>query len=224
MLLKTCWHGSNHGSLEEEWRSYHRKAGFLQTSDPDVERLESETKEMTHWMPMIFQKLLWKQMRRGRWPRLSSGPLQLMLLVMLFSAQSSMAAFIAFENCLDPSIINSNNPKNLQFVPLFVWASFNSSLGGNGINVTAFGNIAGIATQQPYPDISDTSYWQNPNKTDGKIPDVAGTPGQEKYTTFTTQFNVLDYTPYNPPATRFCNSSAITACPLAPVFNFSGDS
>lgn len=149
--------------------------------------------------------------------------LYLILSALLLFATPSTAAFVPFTNCLDPNIVNSNNPTELQFVPLFAWASFNSSAVSHNINVTVFGNISGIATIQPYPNPADQQYWKNPNETVGKIPDIAGPTNQQKYTTFTTQFNVLDYTPYNPPATRFCNSSALTQCPLAPLFNTTVD-
>ena len=141
-------------------------------------------------------------------------------LIQIFVTPST-AVFINFHNCLSPDLIGSN-PKQLQFQPLFVWATFNSSAASHNINVTAYGNVAGIATQQPYPGIDDPQ-WSNPNDTIGKIPDVSGPSEKPLYTTFTTQFNVLDYTPYNPPAVRFCNTSSLTQCPLAPVFHFKGN-
>lgn len=141
----------------------------------------------------------------------------LLLTILSICIQPSSAAFIDFQNCLDPNIVNSS-PLQLQFVPLFVWATFDTVSPSHNINVTVYGNVSGIATREPYP-APDDPQWDNPNKTVGKIPDVAGQPGHELYTTFTTTLNVLDYTPYDPPATRFCNSSALTQCPLAPVRN-----
>lgn len=148
--------------------------------------------------------------------------LQMLFLVTFLLIRPSTAVFVTFSNCLSPDIINSNGPQQLQFVPLYVWAAFNSSAASHNINVTAYGNVAGIATQQPYPAQNDPQ-WRNPNDTVGKIPDVAGPASNEKYTTFTTQFSVLDYTPYDPPAVRLCNSSLLTQCPLTPVFNFKGN-
>lgn len=106
-------------------------------------------------------------------------------------------------------------------MPLFVWATFDTSAESHNLNVTAYGNVAGIATQQPYPNQTDPQ-WKDPNETVGKIPDVYGSGTGALYTTFTTEFNVLDYTPYAPDAARFCNTSSVTACPVAPVFNFNG--
>ena len=145
------------------------------------------------------------------------GLFQMLLFAIVLLLQPSAAVFINYHNCLGPGIINSS-PQTLQFQPLYVWATFNSSAPSHDVNVTAYGNVTGIATNQSYPSADDPQ-WKDPNKTLGKIPDVGGQGAQTKYTTFTTQFNVLDYTPYDPPAVRFCNSSALTQCPLAPVFN-----
>ena len=150
------------------------------------------------------------------------GFVQVLLLAVILCIPPTAAVFITFDNCLSPDIVNSNNPKNLQFVPLYVWATFNSSDPSHNINVTAYGNVTGIATEEPLPPVNDPQ-WMDPNKTTGKIPDTGGQGAQEKFTTFTTKFNVLDYTPYNPAAVRLCNSSSLTQCPLAPVFNFSGN-
>ncbi|CAD6568103.1 MAG: hypothetical protein ASARMPREDX12_001066 [Alectoria sarmentosa] len=147
--------------------------------------------------------------------------LRTVLLAVLLPIRLSTAAFINFGNCLSPDVINSNDPKPLQFVPLFVWATFNTSAESHNLNVTAYGNVAGVANVQPYPSQTDPQ-WANPNDTVGKIPDVYGSGVDALYTTFTTVFNVLDYTPYAPDAARFCNTSSLTVCPVAPVFNFNG--
>ena len=164
------------------------------------------------------------QVRQRHNPRSLSifGLGQIFLLATILLIRPTAAVFITFDNCLSPDIKNSNDPKNLQFVPLYVWASFNSSDPSHNINVTTYGNVTGIATKEPLPPPDDPQ-WRDPNKTIGKIPDTGGQGAQEKFTTFTTEFNVLDYTPYNPAAVRLCNSSSLTQCPLAPVFNFSGN-
>ena len=130
--------------------------------------------------------------------------LHMALWTMFLLTSPAAAVFINFENCLSPNIIKSN-PQQLQFVPLYVWATLNSTSDSYGLNVTVYGNVAG---EQRYT---------NPNDTVTEITDVGGVPPDQKFTTFTTQFNVLDYTPYNPPAERFCNSSALTPCPFVPV-------
>ena len=148
--------------------------------------------------------------------------LRTMLLAIFLPIGLSTAAFINFDNCLSPDRINSKDPKLLQFVPLFVWATFNTSAKSYNLNVTAYGNVTGLANEQSYPSQTDPQ-WANPNDTVGKIPDVYGSGLDALYTTFTTEFNVLDYTPYAPDQVRFCNTSSVTACPVAPVFNFTGN-
>ena len=147
--------------------------------------------------------------------------LRLIQVTLLWSAiclQSASAASINFENCLSPNIINSN-PVQLQFQPLFVYASFNSSAVSHGINVTVYGNVTGKATQEQYPAWNDPQ-WANPNATLGKIPDVD--KNNNKFSTLTATFNVLDYTPYDAPATQFCNTTVHGQCPLGPAFMANG--
>ena len=168
------------------------------------------------------QKAQWRCARLSR----RSTPsifniLRATFVAVLLPIKFSTAVYINFDNCLGPSIIDSEPPGLLQYVPLYVWAVFNTSADSYNLNVTAYGNVLGTSTQGPYPNETDPQ-WTNPNDTFGKIPDVYGSGPDALYTTFTTQFNVLDYTPYAPDAERFCNTSSLRACPIAPVFNFNG--
>ncbi|KAL8795845.1 MAG: hypothetical protein Q9195_001725 [Heterodermia aff. obscurata] len=129
----------------------------------------------------------------------------------MFVLEPSKAAFVGFKDCLSPNVINSV-PKQLQFTPLLVWASFNSSTSHN-LNVTVYGNVSGQATLQNPPTNPLDPSWNDPNSTLGKIVDVP-----KNITTLTGTFNVLDYTPYEIPATRFCNTTVHGQCPIAPVF------
>lgn len=126
------------------------------------------------------------------------------------------AVFVNFDNCLSTNIRESKSPMLLQFVPLHVWATFDRTNSTHDLNVTVYGNVSGIATNQPYP-APDDPQWSNPNDTVGKIVDLS--PSNDKYTTFFSRFNVLSYTPYNAPATRFCEHVLNTECPIAPIFN-----
>lgn len=144
-----------------------------------------------------------------------SNVLQVLLLSILAFAGTSSGAFIStFDDCLSPNTINSNL---LKFTPLWVWASFNTSAPSHGLNVTIYGDVSGIATQQPIP-LPDDPQWNNTNDTVGKIVDVSKSTNLA--TTLETQFNVLDYTPYDAPLARFCNTTLPqTKCPISPVFN-----
>ena len=140
--------------------------------------------------------------------------LQVFLLSILALAGTSSGAFIStFDNCLSPNTINS---QLLKFTPLWVWASFNTSSSSYGLNVTIYGNVSGIATQQSLPNWDDPQ-WNNPNDTLGKIVDVSKSTNLA--TTLEAQFNVLDYTPYDAPLARFCNTTLPqTKCPISPSF------
>ncbi|KAG8533748.1 uncharacterized protein KY384_001489 [Bacidia gigantensis] len=142
-------------------------------------------------------------------------------------ASNSAAHFIPFENCLSSDIskpvVDQDHPLPLQFVPLYVWAAFNSTAPSHNLNITVYGNVTGVSRKINLPTSRTDPQWANPNETDGKIPDLAGDPGNEKFTTFTAEYAVLDYTPWNPLATRLCNTSALSPCPWAPVFNFTGN-
>ncbi|GAB7350179.1 hypothetical protein MBLNU459_g0842t1 [Dothideomycetes sp. NU459] len=137
----------------------------------------------------------------------------LLALVSLFAAPS-LAVFINFDNCLTESIINSK-PLQLQFVPLFVDAVFNTSAPSHNLNITFYGNVTGQATQGTYPPPSDPS-WSDSNDTFGKIVDVS--PTNNRYSTLFQRFQVLTYDAYSAPAIRFCESTVDGQCPLGPSF------
>ena len=146
------------------------------------------------------------------------------LTTLLLFAGSSQAAFINFENCLGQNVINANGTngtngtKPLQFVPLNASATLDTSSASHNLNYTVYGNITGSATIQNLPALDDPS-WKNPNDTLGKIPDLGGSGEDQKYTTFSAFIRVLGYTAYEFPQSRLCNTSALTPCPFAPVFN-----
>ena len=219
MAIETWWHGQTHCLAQmSEACCAGRLARNGRALAESVQYQPLGQGRSTRKLPTVIQR--WIPRRCGGVSPINRH-LQTVLLIALLCIKPSAAVFIsAFENCLSPDYINSN-PLALQFNPLFVWAALNTTAESHNINITVYGNVEGIATQQPYPHYDDPQ-WSNPNETVGKIPDVAGPMENQKYTTFTTTFNVLDYTPYNPPAVRFCNSSALTQCPLAPVFNFTG--
>ena len=128
------------------------------------------------------------------------------------------AAYVKFENCLSPNIVNSD-PLQLQFIPKFFFASFNTTAPSHNLNVTVYGNVSGIATKVPYP-APDDRQWDNPNATVGKIVDLS--ESNNKYSTLFAKFNVLSYTPYDATPSRFCNSIIHGRCPLGPSFNATG--
>ncbi|KAL8907769.1 MAG: hypothetical protein Q9171_005727 [Xanthocarpia ochracea] len=147
---------------------------------------------------------------------------KLSILLLLF-IRTSCAAYIDFENCLGPDFISTALQRQglLQFIPLHVWASFNTSAPSHTLNITVYGNISGIATNESRPAWNDSQSWLDDTKTLGKIVDEDKT--NNRWSTFFARFNVLNYTPYKAEASRFCNNTIHQQCPLSPVFNLSGN-
>ena len=219
MATDFWWHGRTHWLAqmgEASWPTVHNSHGNLGPTSRSRCVQNDETERV--WTSSIRAIPRSTRSSRHRGNPSILNLLQGALSILLLLVRPCTAAFVNFQNCLDQEILRSKEPVNLQFVPLYVWATFNSSDAVHGLNVTAYGNVTGIATQQTIPPSNDLS-WGDPKNATGKIPDLAGPPGKQKYTTFTTAFNVLDYTPYNPAPVRFCNTSALTPCPLTPVFN-----
>ena len=140
--------------------------------------------------------------------------IRILLIVIIAIVEPSTAVSVHFENCMSPDIVNSN-PIRLQFIPLYVNATFNSTAPSHNLNFTIYGNVTGRTSEQQLPSPGD-SHWKYPNETEGKIPDVS--QPANTYTTLKATFNVLDYTPYNNKGTRFCESLVQGECPLAPLF------
>ncbi|KAL8843821.1 MAG: hypothetical protein Q9176_001783 [Flavoplaca citrina] len=161
-----------------------------------------------------------RSQRRGK--TISWQVVKLSILLLLVIIPTSAAVYVDFENCLDPTIVSSAFEKQglLQFIPHHVWASFNTSAPSHTLNVTVYGNISGIATNEARPDWDDPQ-WLDDNKTLGKILDLD--KSSNKYSTLFARFNVLDYTPYNAGASRFCNNTISQPCPLIPAFNLTGN-
>lgn len=137
----------------------------------------------------------------------------------LFLGLSTLAesAFVEFSNCFGPQK-SLTGQTLLQFVPYNVTAFFDITNPSHNLNVTVYGNVQGQETQGVYPAWNDPS-WTDPNSTFGKIVELPS--GATYNTTLFTTFNVLDYTPYNAGAARFCTSTIHGQCPLAPAFNIS---
>lgn len=128
----------------------------------------------------------------------------------------SQAVLINFENCLPQSILQAQGSEfRLQWIPLFVSAVFNSSAPTHNLNVTVYGNVTGQTNVGQLPP-SNSSQWSNTSESTGKLPDLD--PTTNLFSTLEASFNVLTYTPYSAPPSRFCNSTFNTQCPVPPVF------
>lgn len=139
-------------------------------------------------------------------------------LLLLFSLATRFlptnGAFINFENCLGPGILNGQ-PLQLQWVPLFVNAHFQTE-SPYTLNLTYYGNVSGQQIEGPYPPPNDPS-WNNPNITFGKIARV-GQRGNGNFSTLFSQAQVLNYNAWDARASQFCPHLVNGECPLAPRF------
>jgi hypothetical protein len=128
----------------------------------------------------------------------------------------SSAIFINFENCLDRAYRDAL-PARLQFVPLHVWAVFDTTALSHNLNVTVYGNVTGQNERGDYPSMDDPQ-WKNPNATFGKMIDISPNNGNPKYTTLFSSFKVVTYSAYSPEPQQFCQTTVNTSCPISPNF------
>lgn len=140
--------------------------------------------------------------------------LPVLLLLLALLAAPSRAVFISFDNCLDPSILDSQ-PLRLQWVPLFFDARFDPSDPDYPLDLALYGNVTGKQFNETYPPPSSPS-WSDPSDALGKITNT-GSDGKE-YTTLFSKFDFLSYNAYNAPPVRFCADVVNGTCPLGPLF------
>ncbi|PGH06297.1 hypothetical protein GX51_02494 [Blastomyces parvus] len=174
-----------------------------------------------HADEQMAPQVVWSSNRRRRKILGQNGSPMYFLIsifVALFTSHCANAAFINFENCLPQSTIHSK-PLQLQFKPFYVWVEMDSASEAKNLNVTVYGNVTGMSTQEPYPP-PDSPRWSNPNDTVGKIVDVD--VENNMLSTLFTRFEVLSYSPYVAKAARFCDSLIQGECPLGPVFYSNG--
>ncbi|KAF2197776.1 hypothetical protein GQ43DRAFT_434861 [Delitschia confertaspora ATCC 74209] len=148
----------------------------------------------------------------------SSAPFSTFMFLLLAIATIiplANAAFINFENCLEPGIRTS---RKLQFRPYYFWAHFNTTAPSHHLNITIYGNVTGSETVDDYPPPEDGS-WRDPNSTFGKIVDISPSNPTPKYTTLFSNYRVLTYTAYQAQPAPFCQSTVNASCPIGPAFD-----
>jgi len=144
----------------------------------------------------------------------------LMLIASLWIVPAS-AVYIDFQNCLSDGT-KQNVPLQLQFVPKFVNAVFNTTDPNHNLRVTVWGNVTGSTVGKDrivLPPAND-SYWNSTGtEYGGKI---LATPfpndADPKNTTLSNKVTVLTYEPWNE-FVDFCGEVVNGTCPLGPVFN-----
>lgn len=155
--------------------------------------------------------------RRKRRRNRPSGALSALLLVLILAAALPLASavFLNFDNCLERSYRFATDPPRLQFQPLHVWASFNTTAPSRHLNITVYGNVSGQSTPGPYP-LPDAPSWSNDDDPFGKIVDVS--QSNNKFTTLFANINVLTYSAWSQAPVAFCQNTVNASCPIAPSF------
>ncbi|RYP39492.1 hypothetical protein DL767_002226 [Monosporascus sp. MG133] len=133
------------------------------------------------------------------------------------------AVLIPFSNCLNYNYIHPNQGQDLQlqWVPLFVDAFFDTEGPAHNLRVTVWGNVTGRIGNEELPPRDDPR-WSDPDGVLwGKIRDLPE-PWQpdelRKATTLRTTVDVLTYEPHQS-YRNFCQNILNGSCPLGPVFN-----
>jgi hypothetical protein len=141
------------------------------------------------------------------------------LLIALFALPTS-AVFVSFDNCLPDSV--QEDALELQFVPLFVDAKFNTTDPNYPLQVTVWGNVTGSGTVEKnvLPPPNDP-YWANASDASlgGKIQNYPPTNQNptHKITTLSLKADVLTYEAWSD-AVDFCDSLVNATCALGPSF------
>jgi hypothetical protein len=146
----------------------------------------------------------------------------LLLLIASFCVLPAIAVEIEFENCLSNDVQNNqdNGGLQLQFVPLFFDATFNTTDPSHTLALRVWGNVTGtgpVVKQSPLPP-ANSSYWKS-NSTDsgGKIIDVPSPDTNNVHTTLSSSIDVLTYQNAQD-FSKFCDGITNGSCPLAPNF------
>lgn len=150
----------------------------------------------------------------------TSRKLRSLLCLSLLSQPAAAVLLSKFDNCLEESIKDSN-PRELQWVPLYVGATFDTKNKSHNLRITVWGNVTGAYNPTASPALPpwDSDDWSNPNVTNGKIVDNPFPTTANFLTTLHSKINVVTYEPYAADF-DFCKDALTNgSCPLGPVFN-----
>lgn len=147
----------------------------------------------------------------------------ILVLIASLCVVPASAVFIDFDNCLSDTYKNSESgqPKELQFVPLYVNAVFNTTNPSHNLLVRVYGNVTGSGPENLVVNLppQNDSYWtSNQTNLGGKIINIPNEDATNpKLTTLNNKIDVLTYEPYDH-SEAFCDNLVNGTCPLAPSF------
>lgn len=212
-------HAGQEGSLETMIMSVDsREAGQIRWFDNGYDGVLSELPGPQQLLSRRMCNTLTPYKRRS--PRFVGALGYLLVLIVSVYIRPASAVFVEFQNCLDESY--KNNGQQLQLVPMFVSAVFNTTDPNHNLKVTVYTNVTGSTTgkvQYVLPPANDTGYWNSNDTTSGGK--IISNPFPEtvaKITTLDNKVAVLSYTPYNSEE-AFCDNVVNGTCPLGPTFS-----
>ncbi|CAN8098772.1 unnamed protein product [Discula destructiva] len=151
---------------------------------------------------------------------LRSRAVSLLVAFALFLQPTVAVLLQQWSNCLSDDVTKAD-PKGLQWVPLFVGATYEASDSSHNLRVTVWGNVTGSYDTSVTLPAWDSPQWADVNFTDGKIIRNPFPLTAAKVTTLHDSVTVLTYEPYAEDF-DFCDKALTNAtCPLGPVFNTS---
>lgn len=122
-----------------------------------------------------------------------------------------------WQNCLDDSV-KYGEPRELQWSPLYLEASYEKGDVARTLRVTTWGNVSGSYGGVALPAWNSLE-WDDANFTDGKIVRNPFPTTAARLTTLHDKVDVLTYEPYAADF-DFCEDALTNrSCPLGPVFN-----
>lgn len=201
----------------EEWQT----AGPCEAVDGQLSNLHFPSKG---YQPTIRNRRADMVLPRRRHTRSFSTLVYLLALITSLCISPASAVLIDFNNCLSEAYQNgeSGQPKQLQFVPLFMDARFNTTDPRHTLQVIVWGNVTGSGPDNlvvNLPAWNDDKYWQsNETNLGGKIISIPNEDSTNpKLTTLSNKVEVLTYEPYDH-SDAFCDVLVNATCPLAPAF------
>lgn len=166
------------------------------------------------WRPKRARTNIRPQQTRGIFERMG-----LFLIIIAWLSVPVSAVLISFENCLSDAMQN-DLPLQLQIVPKFFDAVFDTTDPKHNLKVTAYFNVDGSWARAYPPPSNDTEYWRG-NQTDkgGKIVNILFPDAQKPIAT--TAFDRVDVLTYRTWSQNkfFCTELKDSTCPVGPKFN-----
>ena len=189
--------------------------------EEEVDGLDADSLDQQPSLSPPQKQRFHKRVRRWQMGTLNTIGYLFLLFAGLFILPAS-AVELEFENCLSNDVQNNeeNGGLQLQFVPLFFDAVFNTTDPAHTLALRVWGNVTGsgpVIRQSPLPSPNSTYWESNSTESGGKIIDVPFPEGNNVHTTLASSIDVLTYNNAEN-FTPFCEELTNASCPLAPRF------